>query len=116
MDNRLKRDLAKFFKKMNKNNLGLFKDDKSKIKDLEKIEEEEKNKIMNENKIKEENEIINNYERNEIVEKEIIDPNSIILDRETIEKMNRSEIESRNKLNNEIYRLRAQMQDQQMLL
>ena len=41
MDNRLKRDLAKFFKKMNKNNLGLFKDDKSKIKDLEKIEDEE---------------------------------------------------------------------------
>ena len=30
--------------------------------------------------------------------------------------MNRSEIESRNKLNNEIYRLRSQMQDQQMLL
>ena len=83
-------------------------------KEIEK--EEEKNKIMNENKIKEENEIINNYERNEIVEKEIIDPNSIILDRETIEKMNRSEIESRNKLNNEIYRLRSQMQDQQMLL
>ena len=83
-------------------------------KEIEK--EEEKNKIMNENKIKEENEIINNYERNEILEKEIIDPNSIILDRETIEKMNRSEIESRNKLNNEIYRLRSQMQDQQMLL
>ena len=74
-------------------------------KELEK--EKEKNKLINKNKIKEENEII---------EKEIIDPNSIILDRETIEKLNRSEIESRNKLNNEIYRLRSQMQDQQMLL
>ena len=83
-------------------------------KELER--EEEKNKLINENKIKEENEILNNYERNEIIEKEMIDPNSIILDRETIEKINRSEIESRNKLNNEIYRLRAQMQDQQMLL
>ena len=41
MDNRLKRDLAKFFKKMNKNNLALFKEDKSKVKDLEKIEDEE---------------------------------------------------------------------------
>ena len=83
-------------------------------KELEK--EEEKNKLINENKIKEENEIINNYEKNEIIEKEIIDPNSIILDRDTIEKINRSEIESRNKLNNEIYRLRSQMQNQQMLL
>ena len=84
-------------------------------KELEK--EEEKNKILNENKIKEEeNEVINNYENNEVIEKEIIDPNSIILDRDTIEKINRSEIESRNKLNNEIYRLRSQMQDQQILL
>ena len=37
MENRLKRDLVKFFKKMNKNNLVLLKDDKSLIKDLEKI-------------------------------------------------------------------------------
>ena len=85
-------------------------------KELEK--EEEKNKILNENKNmeKEEDEIVNNYEKNEIIEREIIDPNSIILDKDTIEKINRSEIESRNKLNNEIYRLRAQMQNQQMLL
>ena len=41
MDNRLKRDLVKFFKKMNKNNLSLFKEDKSKLKDIEKIEDEE---------------------------------------------------------------------------
>ena len=41
MDNRLKRDLVKFFKKMNKNNLSLFKDDKSKLKDIEKIEDDE---------------------------------------------------------------------------
>ena len=41
MDNRLKRDLVKFFKKANKNNLNLFKDDKSKIKDIEKIEDDE---------------------------------------------------------------------------
>ena len=85
-------------------------------KELEK--EEEKNKILNENKNmeKEEDEIVNNYEKNEIIEREIIDPNSIILDKDTIEKINRSEIESRNKLNNEIYRLRSQMQNQQMLL
>ena len=85
-------------------------------KELEK--EEEKNKILNENKNmeKEEDEIVNNYESNEIIEREIIDPNSIILDKDTIEKINRSEIESRNKLNNEIYRLRSQMQNQQMLL
>ena len=37
MDNRLKRDLVKFFKKMNKNNLALLKDDKSLIKDLEEM-------------------------------------------------------------------------------
>ena len=85
-------------------------------KELEK--EEEKNKILNENKNmeKEEDEIVNNYEKNEIIEREIIVPNSIILDKDTIEKINRSEIESRNKLNNEIYRLRSQMQNQQMLL
>ena len=85
-------------------------------KELEK--EEEKNKILNENKNmeKEEDEIVNSYEKNEIIEREIIDPNSIILDKDTIEKINRSEIESRNKLNNEIYRLRSQMQNQQMLL
>ena len=85
-------------------------------KELEK--EEEKNKILNENKNmeKEEDEIVNNYEKNEIIEREIIDPNSIIIDKDTIEKINRSEIESRNKLNNEIYRLRSQMQNQQMLL
>ena len=85
-------------------------------KELEK--EEEKNKILNENKNmeKEEDEIVNNYEKNEIIEREIIDPNSIILDKDTIEKINRSKIESRNKLNNEIYRLRSQMQNQQMLL
>ena len=41
MDNRLKRDLVKFFKKMNKNNLSLFKEDKSKLKDIEKIEDDE---------------------------------------------------------------------------
>ena len=41
MDNRLKRDLVKFFKKMNKNNLALLKDDKSLIKDIEQIEDEE---------------------------------------------------------------------------
>ena len=41
MDNRLKRDLVKFFKKMNKNNLALLKEDKSLIKDIEDIEDEE---------------------------------------------------------------------------
>ena len=41
MDNRLKRDLVKFFKKMNKNNLALLKDDKSLIKDIENIEDDD---------------------------------------------------------------------------
>ena len=84
-------------------------------KELEKEEAEHK-KILEENKkydnvIKEETEtIIENNTNN------IIDPDSIILDKNAIERINRSEIESRNKLNNEIYRLRSQMQDQQMLL
>ena len=38
------------------------------------------------------------------------------MDKNAIEQINRSEIESRNKLNNEIYKLRNQMQNQQMLL
>ena len=41
MDNRLKRDLVKFFKKMNKNNLALLKEDKSLIKDIEDLEDDE---------------------------------------------------------------------------
>ena len=43
MNNRLKRDLVKFFKKMNKNNLALLKDDKSLtlIKDIEEFEDDE---------------------------------------------------------------------------
>ena len=84
-------------------------------KEIEK-EEEEKKKMREMN---EENELIkeyNNIQNSEIIEKEIIDPESIILDRNAIERINRSEIEGRNKLNNEIYRLRSQMQDQQMLL
>ena len=83
-------------------------------KEIEK--EEEKKKKMRE--INEENEIIREYNNieNNVIEKEIIDPDSIILDKNAIERINRSEIEGRNKLNNEIYRLRSQMQDQQMLL
>ena len=84
-------------------------------KEIEK-EEEEKKKMREMN---EENELIkeyNNIQNSELIEKEIIDPESIILDRNAIERINRSEIEGRNKLNNEIYRLRSQMQDQQMLL
>ena len=42
MDNRLKRDLVKFFKKMNKTNLALLKDNKNAIKDIDKIKDEEK--------------------------------------------------------------------------
>ena len=94
-------------------------------KEKEKEEEEEQKNLkeLKEKRLeeKEENEINiieenNNTYRNKIIEKEIIDPESIILDKNAIERINRSEIESRNKLNNEIYRLRAQMQDQQMLL
>ena len=100
------------------------------LRKLREKEEEEKKKLeeLNENKIneKEDNENTteennininnNNIYRSRIVEKEIIDPDSIILDKNAIERINRSEAESRNKLNNEIYRLRAQMQDQQNLL
>ena len=94
-------------------------------KEKEKEEEEQKKlEEIKQNQIneKEENEIIieennnNNILRNRIIEKEIIDPDSIILDKNSIDRINKSEAESRNKLNNEIYRLRAQMQDQQMLL
>ena len=94
-------------------------------KEKEKEEEEQKKlEEIKQNQIneKEENEIIieennnNNILRNRIIEKEIIDPDSIILDKNAIDRINKSEAESRNKLNNEIYRLRAQMQDQQMLL
>ena len=83
-------------------------------KEIEK-EEEEKKKLK---EINEDNEIIKEYNtiENNVIEKEIIDPDSIILDKNAIERINRSEIEGRNKLNNEIYRLRSQMQDQQMLL
>ena len=84
-------------------------------KEIEK-EEEEKKKMREMN---EENELIkeyNNIQNSELIEKEIIDPDSIILDRNAIERINRSEVEGRNTLNNEIYRLRSQMQDQQMLL
>ena len=95
---------------------------KEREKKEEEEEEQKKLKKMKENEIEEkEDDIIteeenNNIYRNRIIEKEIIDPESIILDKNAIERINRSEIESRNKLNNEIYRLRAQMQDQQMLL
>ena len=94
-------------------------------KEKEKEEEEQKKlEEIKQNQIneKEENEIIieennnNNILRNRIIEKEIIDTDSIILDKNAIDRINKSEAESRNKLNNEIYRLRAQMQDQQMLL
>ena len=93
-------------------------------KEKEKEEEEEQKKLEKmkeeEMKEKEENELMmeenNKIYRNKIFEKEIIDPDSIILDKNAVERINRSEIESRNKLNNEIYRLRSQMQDQQMLL
>ena len=87
-------------------------EEKKKLEELKEkqLEENEENEM---NIIKEEN---NNVYSNKIIEKEIIDPDSIILDKNAIERINRSEIESRNRLNNEIYRLRAQMQDQQMLL
>ena len=94
-------------------------------KEKEKEEEEQKKlEEIKQNQIneKEENEIIieennnNNILRNRIIEKEIIDPDSIILDKNAIDRINKSEAESRNKLNNEIYRLRSQMQNQQMLL
>ena len=88
-------------------------EEQKKLEELKEREREIKEREENEINIIEEN---NNVYKNKIIEKEIIDPDSIILDKNAIERINRSEIESRNKLNNEIYRLRAQMQDQQMLL
>ena len=41
MNDRIKRDLVQFFKKMNKNNIALLKEDKSLIKDLEDMNEDE---------------------------------------------------------------------------
>ena len=93
-------------------------------KEIEKAENEEKEKNLSKTKIiqeetdtEEENEIErNNIYKIKTIERDIIDPDSIILDKNAIEQINRSEIESRNKLNNEIYKLRNQMQNQQMLL
>ena len=48
MDNRLKRDLVKFFKKMNKNNLALLKDEKSLIKDLEELGDADDEQLIQE--------------------------------------------------------------------
>ena len=88
-------------------------EEQKKLEELKQREKEIKEREENIINIEEEN---NNVYKNRIVEKEIIDPDSIILDKNAIERINRSEIESRNRLNNEIYRLRSQMQDQQMLL
>ncbi len=93
-------------------------------KEIEKAENEEKKKnksktkiIKEETETEEENEIErNNIYKIKTIERDIIDPDSIILDKNAIEQINRSEIDSRNKLNNEIYKLRNQMQNQQMLL
>ena len=48
MNNRLKRDLVKFFKKMNKNNLALLKDEKSLIKDLEELGDADDEQLIQE--------------------------------------------------------------------
>jgi hypothetical protein len=58
----------------------------------------------------------NNIYRTNIIHRDIIDPDSVVLDKYAIDKINKSEMESRNKLNNEISRLRDQMHNQQLLL
>ena len=58
----------------------------------------------------------NNIYKTNIIHRDIIDPDSVVLDKYAIDKINKSEMESRNKLNNEISRLRDQMHNQQLLL
>ena len=93
------------------------------IREQNKLLKSYKNINNNENNIIEENENggdttieTNNIYRTNIIQRDIIDPDSVILDKYAIDKINKSEMESRNRLNNEISRLRDQMHNQQLLL
>ena len=109
------------------------------LKEIEEIDKEH-NEIRLRNHLREQNKILQNYKnmsntdineindnnettiehnniyKTNIIEKDIIDPESVILDKYSIDKINKTEMESRNRLNNEISRLRDEMHNQQMLL
>ena len=110
------------------------------LKEIEEIDKEQ-NEIKLRNSIREQNKLLKSYKnlntnnndndndnindnttienniyRTNIIERDIIDPDSVVLDKYAIDKINKSEMESRNRLNNEISRLRDQMHNQQLLL
>lgn len=106
------------------------------LKEIEQIDKEQ-NEIKLRNSIREQNKLLrsynnlnNNIERNNnettietnniyrtnVIERDVIDPDSVVLDKNDIDKINRSEQESRKRLNDEISRLRDQMHNQQLSL
>ena len=106
------------------------------LKEIEQIDKEQ-NEIKLRNSIREQNKLLrsynnlnNNIERNNnqttietnniyrtnVIERDVIDPDSVVLDKNDIDKINRSEQESRKRLNDEISRLREQMRNQQLSL
>ena len=106
------------------------------LKEIEQIDKEQ-NEIKLRNSIREQNKLLrsynnlnnnieqnnnettietNNIYRTNVIERDIIDPDSVVLDKNDIDKINRSEQESRKRLNDEISRLRDQMRNQQLSL
>ena len=109
------------------------------LKEIEEIDKEQmeiklRNSLRNKN-IKKNSEVLNNdnYQKtnnnntnnnkiiieennHHIIERDILPPDSVVLDKNAIEKINKSELESRNKLNNEINKLRDKIYYQQQNL
>ena len=106
------------------------------LKEIEQIDKEQ-NEIKLRNSIREQNKLLrsynnlnnniehnnnettietNNIYRTNVIEQDIIDPDSVVLNKDDIDKINRSEQESRKRLNDEISRLRDQMHNQQLSL
>ena len=106
------------------------------LKEIEQIDKEQ-NEIKLRNSIREQNKLLrsynnlnNNIERNNnettietnniyrtnVIEQDAIDPDSVVLNKDDIDKINRSEQQSRKRLNDEISRLRDQMHNQQLSL
>ena len=84
------------------------------IKNDELIENNNYQEIDDNNNIVIRGNTINNTKH--IIERDILPPDSVVLDRNAIDRINQSELESRNKLNNEINKLRDQIQYQQQAL
>ena len=106
------------------------------LKEIVQIDKEQ-NEIKLRNSIREQNKLLrsynnlnNNIERNNnettietnniyrtnVIEQDVIDPDSVVLNKDDIDKINRSEQQSRKRLNDEISRLRDQMHNQQLSL